>query len=116
MNWGNLAKWKKNYIAFTFAIWSLTISISMFFYMGTGSTNDLPPAPFVLGFIVFLIAVFASIPIELFFSIREFMEKNGKISADYLSRKLLWLFLDLLIAYYFFDLFFTYKDEYLGFL
>ncbi len=116
MNWNNLAKWKKNYIASSFAIWALTIAISMVFYMGTGSGSDLPPAPFVWGFMVLLIAMFVYVPLNLVFSLREFKEKNGKITSSYILGKALWLIIDLLVFYYFFDLFFTYKDVYFGFL
>ena len=116
MNWNNLEKWKKNYMAFSFAIWALTIAVSMVFYMDTGSGSDLPPAPFVWSFIVLLIVMFVYVPVNLFFSLREFKEKNGKLTSSYISRKVFWLLIDLLVVYYFFHLFFTYKDVYLGFL
>ena len=116
MNWNNLTKWEKNYIALSFAIWALTIAVSMVFYMGTGSGSDLPPAPFVWGFMVLLIAIFVYVPVNLIFSLREFKEKNGKLTSSYISKKVFRLVIDLLVVYYFFHLFFTYKDVYFGFL
>jgi hypothetical protein len=116
MNWNDVAGWKKNYIALSLAIWALTISISMFFYMGTGTGGDLPPAPFVWGFIVLLIAMLLYVPINIIYSLKEFKVKGGKYDSTYVLTKIFWLILDLLAIYYFLYLFFTYKDVYLGFL
>lgn len=116
MNWNSLTKWKKNYIAISFAIWALTIAISMVFYMGTGSGSDLPPAPFVWGFMVLLVAIFLYVPLNLIYSLKEFRKKDGKLTSSYISRKVFWLIIDLFVVYYFFHLFFTYRDTYLGFL
>ena len=108
MEWNKLANWKKNYLAVTFAIWSLTISISMVFYLGTGG-NDLPPAPFVFGFIVFLLAMLIYFPVNVIM-----IRKTG--GNNFSFKNILFLIIDLFVLLYFLFLFLTYRDVYLGFL
>lgn len=114
MDWNNLSKWKKNYIASTFALWSITLSVSMFFYLGTNSGTDIPPAPFVLAFIVLLVSMFIYIPVDLILSALEYKQINGRLTSSYISKKALWLVVDLIALYYFFDIFLSNKDAFIG--
>ena len=68
----------------------------------------------IVAFIVLLVSMSIYIPIDLILSALEYKRINGRLTSSYISKKALWLVVDLVALYYFFNIFLSNKDAFVG--